>query len=337
MRKFLIVLLIGLVITGIGVYVVFIKNNIAPSESRPFINIPTGSKYQDVVNLLTEKKVLKNTNYFDLVASVKGYKVVKPGHYVFNKEMSNREIVNMLQSGRQVPVKLVIYNIRTKEDFSGLVGRTLEIDSVAFLAKLNDPEFCKTYGLDTNNILSHFLTDNYEFKWNTNIADFMERMDSYYDKFWQGTRLAKATQIGYKPAEVMTLASIVEKECIFDKELPTVASVYLNRLRINMPLQADPTLIFALRDFEARRVTNYHKDFDSPYNTYKHPGLPPGPICMPKKKSIEAVLSPDQTDFIYFCANPDMSGYSIFSRTLDEQNKVAALYRKKLNEMKINR
>ena len=141
--------------------------------------------------------------------------------------------------------------------------------------------------------------------------------------------------MGLNPAEITTLASIVEKECIFDKELPIVAGVYLNRLRINMPLQADPTLVYASRDFEARRVTDYHKGFESSYNTYIHAGLPPGPICMPKKKSIDAVLNADQNDYLYFCANPDMSGYSVFSKTLAEQNKIAVQYRKKLKEKNI--
>ncbi|MBS1684576.1 MAG: endolytic transglycosylase MltG [Bacteroidetes bacterium] len=336
MRKILIALLVVAIAAGAAGWWLFLKNNITPSESQPFVNIPTGSKVSDVLALLRDKQILQSIPSFEYAARIKGYQTVKPGHYVFTRHMNNREILNMLQSGRQTPVKLVIYNIRTKEEFAGLVGRTLEIDSVAFLAKLNDPEFCKGYGLDTNTILTHFLTDNYEFKWNTHIEGFTERMDTYYDKYWQGARMTKAAALGYKPSEIITLASIVEKECIFDKELPTVASVYLNRLRINMPLQADPTLVFALRDFDARRVTNRHKEYDSPYNTYKYPGLPPGPICMPKKKSIEAVLNHDDTEFLYFCANPDMSGYSVFSRTLDEQNKVAALYRKKLDEMRVH-
>ncbi|MCW3125731.1 MAG: Endolytic murein transglycosylase [Bacteroidetes bacterium] len=336
MRKFLIALIILLAFGGGIGYWLFLMDNIAPSETRPFINIPIGSKYQDVVNLLSEKHILTSIKSFDLAASIKGYRKIKPGHYVFTTKMNNREIINMLQSGKQTPVKLVIYNIRLKEEFAGLVGRTLEIDSVAFLAKLNDPAFAANYGLDTDNILCHFLTDNYEFKWNTHIDEFVARMDQEYDKYWQGARLAKATNLGYKPSDIITLASIVEKECIFDKELPTVASVYLNRLRINMPLQADPTLLFAMRDFTAHRVTNKHKDYPSPYNLNKHTGLPPGPICMPKKKSIEAVLDPEQTDFIYFCANPDMSGYSIFSKTLEEQNKVANMYHKKLDKMNVH-
>ena len=335
MRKLIYLIVVLMIVIGGAAYWILFKDNMAPSESRPYVNIPTGSDLNDVKNLLSGKGLLQSMRTFELAVRIKGYKVVKPGHYVFNRSMSNREILNMLQSGRQVPVKLVIYNIRTKEEFAGLVGRTLEIDSVAFLAKLNDPDFCTGYNLDTNNILNLFITDNYELKWNTTIIDFTNRMKGYYEKFWQGDRRAKAKEMGFNPAEITTLASIVEKECIFDKELPIVAGVYLNRLHIGMPLQADPTLVYATRDFDARRVTDYHKGFESPYNTYLHSGLPPGPICMPKKKSIDAVLNADQNDYLYFCANPDMSGYSVFSKTLAEQNKIAVQYRKKLNQMKV--
>jgi UPF0755 protein len=335
MRKLLYFIIVVAMIAGAAGYWVFLKNNIESSDIRPVLNIPTGADMNELMQLLSEKRLLQSMQTFQWAAQIKGYKMVKPGHYVFNRAMSNREIINMLQSGRQTPVKLVIYNIRTKEEFAGLVGRTLDIDSIAFLTKLNDPAFCAGYNLDTNNILDLFITDNYELKWNTSIPDFVNRMKGYYEKFWGDGRRAKAKEMGYNPSQITTLASIVEKECIFDKDLPIVAGVFLNRLRIDMPLQSDPTLKFASRDFDAHRVTNYHKAFDSPYNTYEHSGLTPGPICMPKKKSIDAVLNADQNDYIYFCANPDMSGYHVFSKTLLEQNRVAVEYRKKLNELKI--
>jgi UPF0755 protein len=335
MRKLIYLLLVLMIAAGAAGYWILFKNNIAPSETRPWVNIPTSSGMDDMLHILTNKGILESVQTFKLAAQIKGFKTVKPGHYVFNKSMSNREIVNMLQSGRQTPVKLVIYNIRTKEEFTGLVGRTLEIDSIAFLAKLNDPDFCNGYNLDTNNILNLFITDNYELKWNTDMISFANKMKGSYESFWQGARRDKAKSMGYNPAQITTLASMVEKECVFDKELPVVAGVFFNRLRIDMPLQSDPTLKYAARDFNARRVTNFHKDFDSPYNTYEHKGLPPGPICMPKKKSIDAVLNPDSNDYLYFCANPDMSDYHVFSKTLAEQNKIAVEYRKKLNELKI--
>ena len=335
MKKFLLTLITLLFIVCGAAYWIFFKNNMTSKDSRSIVNIPTGSQMADVMKLLSDNGILQSIQTFQLTADVKGYKTVKPGHYVFNKSMSNREIVNMLQSGRQTPVKLVIYNIRTKDEFAGLVGRTMEIDSNAFLAKLNDPEFCSSYGLDTNTILALFITDNYELKWNTSPIDFTNRMKGYYEKFWSIERRNRAKEIGYTPSQLTTLASIVEKECVFDKELPIVAGVYFNRLRMDMPLQADPTLVYATRDFNAQRVTQYHKNVESPYNTYKHAGLPPGPICMPKKKSIEAVLSPDHNDYLYFCAAPDMSGYSVFSKTLVEQNKIAIAYRKKLKELNV--
>jgi UPF0755 protein len=315
---------------------VFFTNNLNSTKNRVSINIPTGSTLADVKKILAEKGILKSPFSFDLAGQWKGYTNVKAGHYVFNKTMNNRELVNMLKSGLQTPVKLIIYNIRTKEEFASLVGRTLEIDSTELLEKLNNDDFCNAYHLNTENILSHFITDNYEFYWNTSLDTFLKKMNQSHDNFWQGSRLAKSAALGYKTSEIVTLASITEKECMREKELPTVAGVYLNRLKINMPLQADPTLVFALKDFEARRVTNYHKEYDSPYNTYMHTGLPPGPICMPRKKSIDAVLNAEGHSYLYFCANPDMSGYSVFSKTLDEQNKVAALYRKKLNEMNVH-
>jgi UPF0755 protein len=335
MKKFLFVVFVLLLIAGGAAYWILLGNNIAPSENRQYINIPTGSQMSDVLKILSDKRILTNIQTFEIASRIKGYKIVKPGHYVFSRSMSNREIINMLESGKQAPAKLVIYNIRTKEELAGLVGRTLEIDSVAFLAKLNDPDFCAGYNLDTNNIIVLFIADNYELKWNTNIIDFTNKMKFYYEKFWQGVRRDKAHEMGYNPAQITTLASIVEKECVFDKELPIVAGLYLNRLHIGMPLQADPTLKYAARDFDAKRVTQYHREFESPYNTYLHGGLPPGPICIPKKKSIDAVLNPDQNDYIYLCANPDMSGYSVFSKTLAEQNKIAVEYRKKLNELKV--
>ena len=337
MFKLLKVLFLCVVIGGGAMgYWVLMMNNIQPSDKRLFINIPTGVKYADVVTLLKNNEVLESMESFDLAARLKGYKTIKPGHYVFTKKMNNREIVNMLQSGNQMPVKLVIYNIRTKEEFAGLVGRTLEIDSNELLTKLNDAEFCNQYNVDTNNILTRFMADNYELNWNTNIAALMSHLGEAYQQFWHGERESRVVNMHYTIPQVVTLASIVEKECMYDKELPTVAGVYLNRLKIDMPLQADPTLKFALHDFDAHRVTNHHKEYDSPYNTYLYKGLPPGPICMPKKKAIDAVLNAEEHDYIYFCANPDMSGYSIFSKSLDEQNKIAVQYRKKLDEMKVH-
>lgn len=337
MRKIVYLLLLALTlgISAVAYYVLMVPN---VTEGRKVsVKIPTGSTYGNVIQLLIQGDVLKNENTFEIVSRLKNYPAqIKPGYYVFNRNMNNRQIVNMLKSGLQTPVTLIIYNIRTKEEFSGLVGRTLEIDSTKLLSKLNDPGFCKQLGLDTNKILSHFIVDNYEFFWNTSLPSFFEKLNAAYNTYWNADRKSKADAIHLSPTEVTTLASIVEKEVIRDKELPTVAGVYLNRLKIGMPLQADPTLVFALRDFEARRVNSRHKEYDSPYNTYMYAGLPPGPICMPRKKSIDAVLNAEEHEYMYFCANPDLSGYSIFSKTYEDQTKAALMYRKKLNELNVH-
>jgi len=335
MRKLLVVILL-LILAG-GAYVgyhLFFEGNVA--AKTVMVKIPTGSTYADVLEILKTKKVLKDERTFDIVSKYKKYDTkISPGNYVFSRGMNNRQIVNILKFGWQTPVTLVVYNIRTKEDFAGLVGRTLEIDSIDLLHKLNDEKFCETYGLDTNKILSRFVLDNYEFYWNISLDGFLNKMNDAYTTFWNQERKAKAAALNLSQWQVNTLASIVEKEVIFDKEMPTVAGVYLNRIKIGMPLQADPTLVFAMRDFTARRVTLLHKQFDTPYNTYMYAGLPPGPICIPRKKSVDAVLNAEEHQYVYFCANPDMSGYSIFSKTYEEQMKVAAQYRKKLDKMNI--
>jgi UPF0755 protein len=327
---------IFLLLAGIAfAYWVFAAANI--DEKKIGVKIPGGADYEQVLHILHENNVLKSEFTFNIVSNMKRYPgSVKSGYYVFNHNMNNRQIVNILQLGLQTPVTLVIYNIRTKEEFAGLIGRTLEIDSAFFLSRLNDENFCHGYKLDTANILTHFMVDNYELYWNCSMDRFTEKMDSAYHNFWNDERKAKARALELNAEQVTTLASIVQKEVRWDKELPTVAAVYLNRLKTGMPLQADPTLIFALHDFDARRVNSRHKEYDSPYNTYMHKGLPPGPVCMPYKKAIDAVLNSEKCDYLYFCANPDMSGYSIFSKTYQEQIKTAAQYHKKLNELNVH-
>lgn len=333
MRKILILVFVLLLSVALFVfYQLFQSNNINADRTSYYANIPTGSDFKTVLATLHKKKMLLNYETFELIAKLKGYdKNVKPGRYIFSRTMSNREIVNMLMAGLQNKVKLNLYNVQTKSDFSGLLGRTLELDSVSILDSLNSETFCVGYGCNTENILTHFIYNDYEFFWNVSVDAMFEEFDMAYHDFWNEDRKSKAASWGLTPTKATILASIVEKECMRENELDKIAGVYLNRLRIGMPLQADPTLKFAAGDLDARRVTNYHKSFDSPYNTYKYKGLIPGPICLPRKKSIEAVLNADTNGYLYFCASPDMSGRSVFSKTLNEQNRVAALYRKQLD------
>jgi len=315
----------------------FSLNNISPERVSSYLYIPTGATYADVLTLLEEKKILKSSPTFEWIAKVKDYPAkVKSGRYFFSKSMNNREIVNMLKSGLQSPVKLNFYNVQTKEDFAGIIGRALEVDSMDIMADLNDSAYCSYYGCTTDNILTKFIYSDQILNWNTNKTALYAMLAKRYNDFWNTERLEKAVMTGLTPDEVYILASIVEKECMKSEELKKIAGVYVKRLHIGMPLQADPTLKFAKGDFNAKRVTSAHKDFVSAYNTYQNKGLPPGPICMPRQSSIEAVLDFEPHNYLYFCANPDMSGYSVFSETLDQHNKVALAYRKKLNELNIH-
>lgn len=337
MKRFLGFLFIVPMILATFFVASFSLDNISPKRLSSYLYIPTNATYIDVLNLLEENKILKSTTTFEWIAKVKDYpSKVKAGRYFFAKNMNNREIVNMLKSGLQSPVKLNFYNIQTKEDFAGVIGRTIEVDSIDIITDLNDSVYCGYYGCTTDNILTKFIYSDQTLNWNTNKTALYANLAERYSEFWNGERLEKSVMTGLKPDEVYILASIVEKECMKSEELKKIAGVYIKRLQIGMPLQADPTLKFAKGDFNAKRVTSEHKDFISAYNTYQNKGLPPGPICMPRKVSIDAVLDFEPHSYLYFCANPDMSGYSVFSETLDQHNKVAVAYRKKLNELNIH-
>lgn len=319
---------------GVGYYALF-ANNISSSRTTSYVNIPNGSEFSDVLKLLKEKRILENEAMFALWAKQKGYdQAVKSGRYHFSKRMNNREIVNMLLAGRQSLVSFSLFDIKTKSEFASLIGRKFEIDSLTWIQFLDDYDFTK-HDLTHTNSIAFFVNETYESKWNSTPTDLMSMFEEKYKSFWSNERNEKLKDLGMTKGSVVTLASIVEKECMKADEMPKVAAVYINRLRIGMPLQADPTLKFATGDFNAKRVLNWHKEFDSPYNTYKYRGLPPGPICIPRKNAIDAVLNHDLHDYIYFCANPDMSGYSVFSTNLDDHNKVAVAYRHRLNEMNV--
>lgn len=337
MRAFLILLLIALLaIGGFALYIGSV-NNINADRESVYINISNHATYDDVIQQLNEKKMLKNTQTFSLIARWKQYdKNIKGGHYVFAKRMNNRQIVNMLKAGLQIPVKFTTYNIQTKEDFAGVVARSLDIDSADILNDLYDEHFCAARNSNTENVIATFIYSSFEMNWNSEKKTLYDSFEVAYNRFWNDERITKANALNLSKNEVAILASIVEKECMAENELPIIAGVYLNRLRIKMPLQADPTLKFAAKEFNAKRVNNGHKAVESEYNTYKYRGLPPGPICLPRKKSMDAVLNAEKHDFLYFCANPDMSGNSVFSKTLAEQNKVAVEYRKKLNALNIH-
>ena len=339
MKKIVYFLLFILVVSCFGAaltyYYVF-TNNINSTKSIT-IKIPTGSTYSDVLAILKEQKVLKNYNSFDVLAKKMNLtNKVYPGNYIFKPGMNNKDIIRILRGGLQTPVKVTFNNVRTKQDLAGKISKTLEIDSATFLAMLYDTTFLHANGLDTNTVLCLFIPNTYEMYWNTSQKKLMERVKKEYNTYWNQTRITKAKEQGLTPIQAATLASIVQAEQLArPSERPIIAGLYLNRLKKNMNLESDPTLIFATGDFTIKRVLNIHKSIDSPYNTYMHAGLPPGPINLPEISSLNAVLNPDKNEYIFMCAKEDMSGYHNFAIDYATHLKNAQLYVAALNKMKI--
>ena len=264
-----------------------------------------------------------------------GDRTIKPGKYSLNEGNNNLDLIRQLRSGNQVPVKVVFNNIRTLDRLAGKVSEYIETDSFALLDAFMDPNVQSSYELNEETMMTLFIPNTYEFFWNTSEKGFLDRMKKERDAFWNQERLQKAQDRQMTPEEVYTLASIVEKETNVKSERPTMAGVYLNRLEQGIPLQADPTVVFAVGDFTIKRVLNRHLEIDSPYNTYKNTGLPPGPISMASISSIDAVLNAESHDYIFFCAKPGNSGQHAFAKTLAQHNRNARKYQRWLNSQGI--
>lgn len=305
-------------------------------KDKDYLYIPTGSSFDDVVRIIENKKLVKDINSFEWVAELKKYpEKVKPGKYLIKKNMSNNELVNLLRAGLQTPVMVVFNNARTKEQLAGKVSKNIEADSSHVLSLLESDDFITKYGFNTESIMTMFIPNSYELFWNTSAEQFFDRIATEYKQFWTEERKAKAKLLGLSQSEVSILASIVEQETIKKDERPRVAGVYLNRIRKKMFLQADPTVIYAMGDFTIKRVLREYLNYDSPYNTYKYAGLPPGPICLPSISSIDAVLNNEKHDYIFFCAKEDFSGYHNFAKTGEQHAINANKYRVALNKRKI--
>ena len=305
-------------------------------RSSAYLYVRTGSSYSDVLKMLKDSSFIVDAKSFDWVARQKNYpQLVKAGRFKISNGMSNNQLVNLLRSGAQEPVKITIGKMRSIKRLAELVGNKLEMNDEDLYMLLTDNAFLSKMGKTKELVFTIFISDTYYFNWNTSAEQFVERMYAESVKFWNESRREQANALKLTPDEVFTLASIVEEETIKNDEKPDVAGVYLNRIRIGMPLQADPTVKFAVGDFELKRILNKHLEVESPYNTYKHKGLPPGPICIPSKSSIDAVLNYNKHKYLYFCAKDDFSGYHAFARTLIEHNVNAEKYRKALNKNKI--
>lgn len=301
-----------------------------------YLYIPTGSGFKAVMDSLQAKKWLIRPDDFKWLAGIKEYdRKVKPGRYKITDGMSNNALVNILRAGLQEPVRITIRNARTRAELAGRIGRHLETDSGKLIMLFNDKEFLNRYDVTPATLFVLFIPNTYEFYWNTSGKQFFNRMHQEFQAFWNEDRRLQAGKLRLSISEVVILASIVEKETNVTSEKPVIAGVYLNRLRIRMPLQADPTVIYAWNDYTIRRVRKVHTEIKSPYNTYRVTGLPPGPICLPSVSSIDAVLQAEQHTYLYFCASEDRSGKHNFASTLDEHNRNARRYQQALNKMNI--
>ena len=318
----------------------YYKSFFAPSVTADaeYLYIYTHWDFEDVMTSIGELHAVTDTGAFRWAATKMGYPGrVKPGKYKLEAGMNNRTLINKLGGGFQEPVKLHFENVRLKENLASVLAKQLEPDSIAFVDLLNDDSLAARFGFDSENFLSMFVPNTYELYWNTSIEQFAERMHNEYEKFWTDERRQKAKAVNLNPQEVAVLASIVKGEALHTDEMPTIAGLYLNRLRKGMLLQADPTVIFANNDFTIRRVLYRHLRTDSPYNTYLYRGLPPGPIMMPSIAAIDAVLNYKQHDYIYMCAKDDFSGYHNFAVTQAEHNINARKFQQALNERNIKR
>lgn len=298
--------------------------------------IHEGASYQDVVDSLIALDVLINVTSFERVARLMkfGDRSIKEGRYYLPAHMSNRALIQKLRLGQQDAIDLVIHSAHTLAELAGKIAAQIEMDSLTFLSYMRDVYLpASTY--TEENILTLFIPNTYEVWWNVSSENLLERMETEHARFWNETRLAAAQELSLKPTEVYTLASIVEAETQAKEERKTIAGVYLNRLRRDIPLQADPTIRFALRDDSVRRILHKHLTIDSPYNTYQNTGLPPGPIAMPTIHSIDAVLYPEDHDYIFFCAKPGYDGRHLFAKTLSAHLENARIYQSWLNEQGI--
>ncbi len=334
---FLLFLITAASVGGYFAYQAIYASNVwTDSKEKVYIFIHDGDDFEDVKKELYTKGLIIHRKNFELVAEYKKYhENIKPGRYSIISGLSNNDLIGLLRSGNQEPVKLKFNNIRLKEDLAERVGQQINIDEQAFLKQLNDSNYTKIVGFSTETIKCMFLPNTYFINWNTNSEQFLSRMNYEYTQFWTDEKKAKATEQELSPIEVSILASIIDKETHQNDEKARIAGVYINRLKNGWRLQADPTLIYAIGDFNIKRVLNVYKEIDSPYNTYMYLGLPPGPICIPSLSSINAVLNAEDHSYFFFCAKPDYSGYHNFAKYSKQHIKNANEYRTFLNKEKI--
>ncbi len=335
--RFLFLLIVISLATGYFLYNIIYKPNVWTPDGKPVsIYLPTGANFDTLKTKLYSRGLIIHRNNFEWWAQKKKLpELIKAGCYVIKNGMNNNQLVEMLRTGRQKPIKVTFNNVSNIYELSGKISKQIEADSLSIISLLTDSVYVAKMGFTPKTVATIFIPNTYEFYWNTSSEGFISRMFREYVKFWTSERKQQAEALSLTPTEVVILASIVEKETNKNNEKPKIASVYLNRLKKGWRLQADPTVIFALGDYSIHRLLNEQKKVNSPYNTYQHGGLPPGPICIPSISSIEAVLNPVNDNFLYFCAKDDMSGYHVFAHTNRQHIRNARKYQEALDKMQV--
>lgn len=334
-RAWIILFLLSILLSSCHWYGYLNDPNVTINEEDPYLYIPTGSNFDTVVTLLQRQNLIKNIDAFKWVAKQKKYhQHIKPGRYKLSNGMNTNELVNLLKSGKQTPVKVSFHYIRNLQQLAGKIARKIEADSTTLIQIICNEEILTQRGLNNATCELLYIPNTYEFYWNTNAEDFVKRMAKEYDAFWNEDRMQKAAAIPLTPTEVGILASIVMVEQSAHKsEWKRIAGLYINRLNKGMLLQSDPTVIYAHGNWNIKRVLQKHLEIDSPYNTYKYQGLPPGPIMIPEPDVIDAVLDYEKHNYLYMCAKEDFSGYHNFAVSLTEHNRNAARYQRELNKI----
>lgn len=328
------VVLIAAIILAVYFYNQFIGGPVVPKGMDSYIiQIPSNSEYDEVLAILKEKGLVQKEEIFTRLAERMNYKKspMRSGRYEISEGWNTIDLIRHLRNGKQTPVNVVLNNARLPEEVAGKAARFIEADSIEINALFSDKNFLEKINYTPETLMSLFIPNTYEFYWDTSPEEFLERMVKEHDRFWDTEgRLKKAKNLDMTPEEVYTLASILERETQKGSEKKRMAGVYLNRLEKGIRLQADPTAVFATRDFDANRVLNSHINFDSPYNTYLYAGLPPGPISMASIESIDAVLNAENHEYLFFCSRGDGSGFHNFAKTLAGHNRNVRIFKKNM-------
>jgi UPF0755 protein len=341
LKKAVIYFLLPLLVTGCGFLGNRGKSNVHIQDSSAvFVYLPTQANMNTLLEAVKKPNAIIDFPSFEKYALSKNLsQIYRPGKYQLKEGMTNYDLIKLFKSGKREEVKLTFHYARTIYHLAGKLHGKLEADSTAFANFWsNTSKMKELYGVEKEQIPMIFIPNTYNFYWNTNAKEFTDKVFKEYEKFWNEDRKAKAKNLGLSPTQVVTLASIVQSEqSKYSDEWPIIAKLYLNRIKAGMMLQADPTVIYAMGDFTITRVLEKHLSFDSPYNTYLHTGLPPGPIMITEGNCIDAVLNPDNNDYIYMCAKEDFSGRHNFTASYSEHEKNASKYRKALSKLERSR